>query len=135
MAKAKRSRGRESTVFESCGGSGCAIPSTGGRYKIQEGVPGFSYTTQAKPCAAAGRSRTGKKTRSTCPVQLIYKNGQPYLRFCLAQKRPGKVIAVSSADEAQRVSAEVCKCWRKNRKQFGKCLPASTPLGGLGRAR
>lgn len=127
-------RGRPSTVFEACGGGGCAIPSTGGRYKIQENVPGFSYSTRDTPCRSAGRAKGGAKTRSTCPVQLIYKSGQPFLRFCLAQKRPGKVIPVSSASEAQRISAEVCKCWRKNRKQFGKCLPANTPLGGVRKA-
>lgn len=117
-----------SHVFDCAGG--CTIQSNPGRYKIQAGIPGFSYTTQAQPCAGAGRVRTsGKKTRSTCPVQLVFKSGQPYLRFCLTQKHPGKLVRVDSAEEAQRVSAEMCRCWKKNRKQFGSCLPASLPLG------
>jgi hypothetical protein len=121
-------RGRTPILFDDCGGAGCAITRPAGA-RVHT-PPGFSYSTQAKPCASAGRPKeAGKKTRKTCPVQLIFDRGQPKLRFCLAQGRPGKVIAVSSAEEAQRVAGEACRCWARNRKQFGQCLPADAPLG------
>lgn len=126
-------RGRTPIVFDDCGGRGCTISSSTRRYDVSS-YPGFDYTTQAQPCASAGRSKDGKKTRSTCPVQLIFKNGQPKLRFCATQKQPGRVIPVDSAEEAQRISSELCACFKKNRKQWGKCIPAG-PLGAVNARR
>jgi len=69
--------------------------------------------------------------RQTCPVQLIFRRGQAMLRFCQQQKKAGYVIGVSSAKEAQKRAAAICKCWDDNGRSFDGCLPANTPLGGI----
>lgn len=132
---------------------------------------GFRYTTQAGPCPSL---------RSSCPVQLFYKKGQPKLRFCRVQprkkaklkpgekpkfvkakapKQKGFTVDVSSADDAQRIAAAACRCWKKSPDGFeqvlvdakgksskvwrgsfescaiGKYEPGAAPLGGVRRKR
>lgn len=49
--------------------------------------------------------------RSTCPVQLVWVNGRPNLRFCKTKKKPGYLVPVKSVSEAMRISDEACKKW------------------------
>ena len=95
--------------------------------RIALDVPGFNYTTQAKPC-------TNTK-RKTCPVQFFFDKGRPKLRFCRPKKGPGFTVAVSSPEEAQKIAAEACKCWEKT-KDFGKCdVTSKLTLGRLNATR
>jgi hypothetical protein len=73
----------------------------------------------AKPCAG---ERTEKKLN--CPVQLFFRRGQAYLRFCTKQNTPGFIRPVKDAAEAQRIAAEACRCWLEKGKSFKACLPA-----------
>lgn len=49
--------------------------------------------------------------RSTCPVQLVWVEGKPNLRFCKVQGEPGHMVAVSDVREAMAVSEEACRDW------------------------
>jgi len=62
----------------------------------------------AKPCSG---DRVTKGT--SCPVQLFYKRGQATLRFCNERNKPGKVIAVNSPQEAQKIASKACAYWAK----------------------
>lgn len=145
---------------------------------------GFQYTTQAGPCPSL---------RTSCPVQLFYKKGQPKLRFCRVQprkkaklkresyvdkdgetkyrtekpkyvkakapKQKGFTVSVDSAEDAQRIAAAACRCWKKSPEGFeqvvqsaegktskvwrgsfeqcaiGKYEPGTAPLGRVRRKR
>lgn len=50
--------------------------------------------------------------RSGCPVQLAFDQGQPFLRFCRADKKPGYQIKVNDPKKAREVAAEVCASWQ-----------------------
>lgn len=119
------------------------------------GKPGATGQADAKSCAIVGESRgaatkfnLGKKYRSTsktvatpkknkpclgalkrkgCPVQLAFEDGQPFLRFCIADKQPGYRIDVSSPAEAVEVANAACTTWQATGK-FD--FPAGTPLRG-----
>jgi hypothetical protein len=77
-----------------------------------------STPNKNKPCL-------GSLNRKGCPVQLAFDNGQPFLRFCTVEKKPGHRIDVASPAEAQAKAAEVCAVW----KQTGKFELSNTPLG------
>ncbi len=64
-----------------------------------------------------------------CPVQLVFAEGQPTLRFCRSKGEPGYVQPISSAAEAVKISGEACRHWAKH-KSFDKFFPAGTPLRG-----
>lgn len=93
---------------------------------------------QANPCA---------QKRKTCPVQLVYRGGKPQLRFCVkaGNKKPGFLVPVKNASEANRLAEGACAHWRKSRKRFTKQNPAyklataaypeSEGLGGKRKAR
>lgn len=129
-------KGKTPIVFENCGGGGCAINTKLDRYQTSF-YPGFSYTTgrsvkvdkkgrtkvqQTPPCATS---------RETCPVQLIFDEGTPKLRFCkkAGNKKPGYTVRVSNAEEAQKIAESACACWKRNKKNFTKCFPSDTALG------
>lgn len=119
------------------------------------GRPGKTGQTDAKACAIVGESRgaaskfdLGRKYRSTsktvatpkknkpclgalkrtgCPVQLAFDNGQPFLRFCTAEKQPGVRVNVNTPAEATEKASAACTIW----KQTGKFdFPADTPTLG-----
>lgn len=108
---------------EVCGPSGrCTFKRPGGKHRIAN-YPGFNYTTPAEPCPT---------DRATCPVQLLFKEGQAYLRFCrfkpnkktvtgehktsdyVKGRGPGDkgyLVKVDSEREAARVAKAACECW------------------------
>lgn len=85
------------------------------------------------PCPPANAGQV----RSTCPVQLFYRQGEMMLRFCRKPKQPGYVRRVASVREAQRVAAKACQCWEKNGRSFEKCVAdvGGGALGGVSRRR
>ncbi len=60
--------------LDTCGPRGCKIKAPTGRYRVEEQPEwfDFGYTTEAAPCP----------DRTTCPIQLFFKDGKPHLRFC-----------------------------------------------------
>lgn len=72
---------------------------------------------QANPCA---------QSRKTCPVQLVYRDGKPNLRFCITagNKKPGFLVPVQTAREANQLAEDACAHWRKSGKKFTKSNPA-----------
>lgn len=116
--------------IDTCGGRGCVITRPAGA-RIAVAFPGFSYSSGSmRPRSAKGYSPPCGTARKTCPVQLVFDHGQPKLRFCRAKGEPGRLVAVSSAEEAQRVASKACACWRKT-KSFDRC--PSVRNGPLGR--
>lgn len=55
-------------------------------------------------------------TRKGCPVQFIFVEGKPTLRFCTEPKKPGHIVPVDSPEEAQRLAEEACKDWKRGKK-------------------
>jgi len=50
--------------------------------------------------------------RAQCPVQLIFVQGQPTLRFCKKKSRPGYLVPVSSPAQAQSLAEKACRAWK-----------------------
>jgi hypothetical protein len=63
------------------------------------------------PFCAGSDSVPCGSPRSTCPVQLIWVDGKPNLRFCKEQGKPGHLVPVKDVSEAMAVSDEACKAW------------------------
>jgi hypothetical protein len=57
----------------------------------------------SKPCDA----------RASCPVQLIFLRGVPYLRFCQVRGERGYAIPISSPEEGQARAEEACRNWKR----------------------
>lgn len=73
-----------------------------------------------------------KQSRATCPVQLIWVNGQPNLRFCGQTNRRAPSVPVSSPAQANDLARSLCSCWN-NGKDFAQCaMPEGAVLRGLG---
>ena len=90
--------------------------------------PELGIESSGKPCVTK---------RKTCPVQLIIKSGQPYLRLCKksGNRKPGYLIPAGSPQEAYQRSREICACWEKAGKNFSSCVAPAGPLGRRGRGR
>lgn len=83
----------------------------------------------SKTVATPGKNKPclGSLKRKGCPVQLAFEDGQPFLRFCTIEKKPGHRIDVNSAAEAVSVADAACATW----KATGKFdFPSGTPLRG-----
>lgn len=121
--------------------------------------PGKTGASDAKSCAIVGENRgtsakfeLGRKYGSTsksvstpkknkpcmnalkragCPVQLAFDNGQPFLRFCTVNGKPGHRVDVNTPAEAVSKADAACAVW----KQTGKFDLPDTPLQGTKRRR
>jgi hypothetical protein len=51
--------------------------------------------------------------RKSCPVQLIFIEGTPNLRFCRKRDKPGFIVPVASPEKAQQLAEEACADWGK----------------------
>lgn len=71
----------------------------------------------------------GTEKRKTCPVQLAFDRGQPFLRFCFRKKKTGYRINVDSVADAVAVSDRACAHWREHRS-FDGFFPPDTTLNG-----
>jgi len=124
-------------TFMSCNWKGCKITKPPAGYKIAT-PPGFDYTTKSKPCSTLPYTTKGgkEKGRKTCPVQLFFREGTPFIRFCRAGKRnePGHAVEANDIDHAQKLATAACKCWTKSHKDpkkrsFKKCDVSKFGLG------
>lgn len=57
--------------------------------------------TYTKPCG----------DRASCPVQLVWLDGKPNLRFCDTQGQPGNLVPVKDVDEAVAYANKACEAW------------------------
>ena len=62
----------------------------------------FCWGSDSKPCGSA---------RSTCPVQLVWVDGKPNLRFCKQLGEPGYLVPVKDVKEAMKISTDACAQW------------------------
>lgn len=113
--------------FDPCGPRGCPVRdvkmarvrTASDVFTAQGGKP-FSYNTQTSPCGV---------DRTTCPVQLSYKQGQAYLRLCRQQpKDTGKPFVKSAVRGGEIVKFDRPQAgWRRELDQPGWLIPVSTP--------
>lgn len=90
--------------------------------------PVGSYTTASEPC---------KSKRKGCPVQLVFKDSKPFVRFCrrAGNGKPGWLVAAKSPDHARELVGKACAQWKRTRS-FTSSNPAVVEAGGtLGRFR
>jgi hypothetical protein len=57
------------------------------------------------PCATA---------RASCPVQLVFSEGRPALRFCMEKGERGPAKYFSDVEEAAEFAMKACAEWSKN---------------------
>jgi hypothetical protein len=62
-----------------------------------------------KPCSEA---------RKACPVQLVWREGKPHLRFCRLVGKPGYLVPVDSPEQAHQLSKKACSTWGNWPKDF-----------------
>lgn len=55
-----------------------------------------------KPCSEA---------RKACPVQLVWVEGKPHLRFCKLVGQPGYMVPVDSPEQGYALSKKACGKW------------------------
>jgi hypothetical protein len=97
------------------------------RWKGAATPPGLRAHTLSKiPCPTA---------RKACPIQLVFRDGKPNLRLCLAQKKPGPLVPVDNPRDALARSQQLCACWEKEGKSFEKCGISQYSLGDAPRSR
>ena len=71
-------------------------------------VDSFSKGNE-KPCSEA---------RKACPVQLVWREGKPHLRFCRLVGKPGYLVPVDSPEQAHQLSKKACSTWGNWPKDF-----------------
>lgn len=89
-----------------------------------EPQPQITCGPSAAPCSNA---------RNACPVQLVYKAGQPHLRFCgppgarvnkkgqtvrVGSRAPSWLVPVKTPSSAQELAARACKQWLADGERF-----------------
>lgn len=83
-------------------GQRCAAPRKDGSCAPGDEVYDADCKGAGDPCGSS---------RSTCPVQLVWVDGKPNLRFCKAKKEPGYLVPVRNVAEAMQISDEACAKW------------------------
>jgi len=131
-----------------------------GRVKVAKPVmpPGLEPSTGSadKPCGLQAEQRLkrggkiikgrnigkkgSKKLVPTCWVQLVWKKGDPSLRFCTEMGKPATLVPVSDASQARRIANAYCKCVEGGKSKSVCAVSASgeegaKPVPGLGRGR
>lgn len=88
------------------------------QYKIAGGM--------SKKAIAKGKYNSGagskpcQSARKTCPVQLVFRDGEVKLRFCKGLNQPGYLVPVSSPEEASAISQAACAEWAADAKAFSE---------------
>ena len=78
--------------------------------------PGYFQAGSAKCDFLRGKGRAvGLRT---CPVQLVFVNGTPYLRMCVAAGKPGFLVKVKDGADAYDAAGRACA-------EAGFAIPAS----------
>lgn len=73
-----------------------------------------------------GQVQLGRSLKGSCPVQWIWKKGQPYLRFCHDAGQDGRLIPVRSSKDALEQARKLCAAWYARTKK----IPKSTAKKG-----
>ena len=104
------------------------------QYKIAKGI---SKTAIAKGKYNSGAgSKPCQFPRKTCPVQLVFRDGEVKLRFCKGVDQPGYLVPVSSPEEALALSQAACAEWAEDAKAFsGRNRAVVASKGQLGAVR
>lgn len=116
----------------SCSEGVVSCEKTSRQYKIAKGVSKTAiakgkYNTAVSPC---------KSARKTCPVQLVFRDGEIKLRFCKGLNQPGYMVSVSSPEEALALSQAACAEWAEDSKAFsGRNRAVIASKGQLGAVR
>ena len=99
------------------------------------------------PHTVSGKSLVGRGFKGSCPVQWIWKNGKPALRFCSAKGKPGRVIPVTDAADALAKARKLCAEWNQKKTKRARLphgrqyqilaeeMSARMPKYSLGRSR
>ena len=88
------------------------------QYKIAKGISKTSIA-KGKYNSGAG-SKPCSESRKTCPVQLVFRDGDVKLRFCKGLNQPGYLVPVSSPEEAIAISQAACAEWAADAKAFSE---------------
>lgn len=119
------------------------------KIKVTEFAPTVTFSFKEKPSKAYKGTRAvanskGKPCsteRAGCPVQLVWKKGDPHLRFCSQKNRPGHLLPVKDVRDAVKVSGDMCRCWEKT-GSMSRCIITEerragrkSSLGGVRRKR
>ncbi len=136
---------RAKKVFDDCGGDGCEITKRAAGQRIESKPEGFDQTTPQTTICKVDSAR--------CPVQLIFKDGNPYIRLCESRYQTGKQsesgkpvqgkiaadMPVKNATEAQQIAREACDCWggtmpkpKRREGSFVDCLKGVQGLNTSG---
>jgi hypothetical protein len=123
--KAAKRAGGKPKVFTRCTGEDgfCKVRRPAGD-KARVDFPGFDYT---QPGVDGRKGPVCNIQSSRCPVQLVFKAGRPYVRFCETtyqkgtgtgrgrtkptQGKPAADIPADNAQHAQRMAHKACSVW------------------------
>lgn len=73
--------------------------------RLTGGKPDAFCKAQSDPCGDPKNPRTG------CPVQLVFIEGAPNLRFCEKPGEPGYLVPVDSPEHAEKIARKACEKW------------------------
>jgi hypothetical protein len=114
--------------------------------KAVDPVRDWSCGPKGKPCGTS---------RKTCPVQFVWREGKPHLRFCKTRMTedglpapapgPGWLVPMKTAAAASKLAKEACARWSAPKYAFDEddevvklareAFPESGGLGGRGKRR
>lgn len=104
----------EAEATEAAGGQAVKLKPekrfTGERCRSGSPDEGCQDTVYDSFCAGSNSDPCGSP-RSTCPVQLVWVDGKPNLRFCKEQNKPGYLVPVKDVRDAMAVSNAACASW------------------------
>jgi hypothetical protein len=111
--------------------------------KVPGVEPGYFEPTGA-PCRLLSKGQRAAGLR-TCPVQLVFVKGTPFLRMCTQANRPGFLMKVTDGAKAYEAAGSACAAAGfavpKNKKVFTRELlteagvEVEETLGGVRRGR
>ena len=57
--------------------------------------------------------------KKTCPVEITFIQGKPFLRLCVGYKQPAKLVPVpADGVEAQNIARKLCANWNAGDKEW-----------------
>jgi hypothetical protein len=66
--------------------------------------------------------------KKTCPVEITFIQGKPFLRLCVGYKQPAKLVAVpADGVAAQNIARKLCANWNAGDKQWANIADARKP--------
>jgi hypothetical protein len=74
-------------------------------------VSSISCAPFEPPHMVSGKRLMGRALKGSCPIQWVWKQGKPALRFCHAHGKAGRIIPVRDAVDALEKSRKLCAEW------------------------